>query len=258
LQACAIIWDYDGTLVDSRHRHLGVNRRILERLSGRTWTEFPALASIEAYDAAVARCTNWRDFYEHEFGLREGDLAAAGRLWTEGQRTDPTPVLPFEGVPEAVEALGHLPQGIVSQNAREIIGSTLGRLGLAHRFHPVVGYAEVPLGRQKPAPDGLLQCLEEIGAEEPGTVFYVGDHPTDAMCVARAREELRERGRGLEIWSIAVLYGGESTDEWPVPPDFTARRPEDVVEIADTVGRCGRNAGTGAVTAEGASEAEVR
>lgn len=228
----AIIWDYDGTLVDSRHRNLSVNRRIVESLAGRPWCEFPALQSVGAYDAAVARCTNWMDFYQREFGLRESDLSEAGRLWGLGQASDPTPVRPFDGVPDATHELRHLPQAIVSQNDREIITSTLAGLGLGERFHPVIGHREVRPGRQKPAPDGLMDCLERLGLDEPAWAFYVGDHPTDAICVAEARRALRATGREVTVRSIAVLYGGESTDGWPVQPDFTVNSPRQVVEIA--------------------------
>jgi hypothetical protein len=123
------MWDFDGTLVDSRHRNLSVNRSIVERLTGRTWADFKALTSVSEYDAAVARCTNWRDFYEREFELRGLQIESAGRLWTEYQLRDGTPVPPFEGVTEALDALAHLPQGIVSQNARDIITATLGASG---------------------------------------------------------------------------------------------------------------------------------
>jgi phosphoglycolate phosphatase-like HAD superfamily hydrolase len=233
MSACAIIWDYDGTLVDSRHRNLSVNRSIIEGLAGRSWQDFEALHSIEDYDAAVARCTNWRDFYQNEFGLSEDMLESAGRMWTRQQLTDVTPVEPFAGVPQTLEALGRLPHGIVSQNSRAIITATLGSLGLDGRFEQILGYEEVAPGRQKPAPDGLLDCIERLIPAGTATVFYVGDHPTDAMCAARARREIAARGRDVRIWSIAALYGGELPDGWPEAPDFQALTPEDIVTIVD-------------------------
>ena len=233
MPACAIIWDYDGTLVDSRHRNLSVNRSIIEGLTGQPWRDFKALHSIGDYDAAVAQCTNWRDFYQREFGLREDMLESAGRMWTRCHLMDETPVEPFAGVPETLEALGHLPHGIVSQNSREIIEATLGPLGLGDRFEHVLGYEQVAPGRQKPAPDGLLDCLERLTRMGPGSAFYVGDHPTDTMCVARARQEVAARGLDLDVWSIAALYGGESPDGWPEAPDFLAETPEDIVAIVD-------------------------
>ena len=238
MPACAVIWDYDGTLVDSRHRNLSVNRSIIEGLTGRSWKDFEALHSVEDYDAAVARCTNWRDFYQREFGLREDMLETAGRMWTRSHLTDETPVVPFSGVLETLQALAHLPHGIVSQNSRQIIEATLDPLGLGDRFEHVIGYEQVAPGRQKPAPDGLLECLERMTALGPGAAFYVGDHPTDAMCVAQARREMISRGLEIRVWSIAVLYGGESVDGWPEAPDFLARTPEEIIEIVGREAHC--------------------
>ncbi len=181
----------------------------------------------------MARCTNWRDFYQCEFGLAEDLLESAGRMWTRCHLTDETPVEPFSGVRETLEALGHLPHGIVSQNSRRIIEATLERLGLGDRFEHVVGYEQVAPGRQKPAPDGLLSCLDRMNSLGPGAAFYVGDHATDAMCVLEARREIASRGLETEIRSIAALYGGESTDGWPVPPDHRARSPEDIVAVVN-------------------------
>lgn len=237
MPACAIIWDYDGTLVDSRHRNLSVNRSIIEGLTGRPWGDFPALNSIADYDDAVARCTNWRDFYQNEFGLAEDMLETAGRLWTERQLSDGTPVRPFNGVTEVLESLGHLRHAIVSQNSRRIITATLEPLGLGHRFDHVLGYEEVAPGRQKPAPDGLLECLERLRVRA-GVAFYIGDHPTDAMCVARARDEVARTAPGLEIRSIAALYGGESVDGWPEAPDHRASTPAEIVEIVRRENAC--------------------
>ncbi len=234
---CAIIWDYDGTLVDSRHRNLSVNRSIIEGLTGRSWRDFGALISVADYDDAVARCTNWRDFYQGEFGLREDMLELAGRMWTERQLSDATPVRPFAGVTEALDSLEHLPHAIVSQNSRRIITATLEPLGLGSRFDHVLGYEEVAPGRQKPAPDGLLDCLDRLSVLE-GAAFYIGDHPTDALCVARARDEIAEKAPKLEMWSIAALYGGESTEGWPEAPDFCARTPEDIVTIVRRQSDC--------------------
>jgi len=241
MSACAIIWDYDGTLVDSRHRNLSVNRSIIEGLTGQSWKDFEALHSVETYDAAVARCTNWRDFYQREFGLREDMLESAGRMWTRCHLTDDTPVEPFAGVPETLRALAHLPHGIVSQNSRQIIEATLDPLGLGDRFEHVIGYEQVAPGRQKPAPDGLLDCLERLTCEDAGAAFYVGDHPTDAQCVVEARREIRARGQEMEVRSIAVLYGGESPAGWPEPPDYVARSPQEIVAIVDSLAPCRRN-----------------
>jgi phosphoglycolate phosphatase-like HAD superfamily hydrolase len=45
----AIIWDYDGTLVDTRHKNLNVTRNIIESIIEAGVKEFSALRSVGNY-----------------------------------------------------------------------------------------------------------------------------------------------------------------------------------------------------------------
>ncbi len=227
----AVVWDFDGTLVDSRRKNLNVNRAIIEEITGLPAVSFQVLSSLEHYQAAEAAAANWRHFYSTALGLSERDIDRAGHLWSGHQLRDSTPTPLFEGVPQALASLRDVPQGIVSQNGSEVISSVLQSNGIAAHFSVVIGYQEVGFERQKPAPDGLLMCVERLMNREPGCVFYVGDHETDVLCAARAREELRSRGVLLDIRSVGVTYGGRALDTWAVKPDHVARRPMDVVRI---------------------------
>jgi phosphoglycolate phosphatase-like HAD superfamily hydrolase len=102
--------------------------------------------------------------------------------------------------------------------------------GLARFISLVVGYEEVGFERQKPAPDGLLVCIERLGIR-PGTVFYVGDHDTDVLCAERANRALMASGAGMKIVSIRAAFGDAEPGSWGHEPDFVAERPEEVVEI---------------------------
>ena len=229
----AVIWDFDNTLADTRHRNLNVTRRIVARVTGRDYTDFPPLHSVEKYDAALHRTDNWQELYLREFGLDAEAIAFAGSLWTEYQLADDTPVSFYSGVAFALEALAHLPHGIVSLNSRRNIREMLGGVGLFESFHHVVGYEEVPYHRQKPEPDGLLLCLEQLTAFAPGHVLYVGDHRTDALCAAQANDRLRERGVQIRVTAVFAAYGSTMDEaDWPVPPDHRATTPREVVEIA--------------------------
>lgn len=228
----AVLWDFDNTLVDTRAKNLRVTRRIVEDLTGRPADGFPPLRSPEAYDETIARSRNWQDLYLREFGLPEEVMVRAGELWTEYQLVDPTPTPLFAGLAEAVRSLAHLPQGIVSMNSRVHIREILGAAGLLDHFRFVVGYEEVRLNAQKPAPDGLLLCLEALTAFAPGRVIYVGDHRTDVECAVRANEVLRGQGREVEVVAVAAAYGGAIDGGWDVTPRYRARTPADVVAIA--------------------------
>ncbi len=227
----AVIWDYDGTLVDSSARNLAATRAILERLTGRAAEEFPAVTSPGRYQAAIRRSRNWRDLYAREFGLGETEVDQAGALWTEYQRASggvPGPETPvFPGIPETLRALAAVPHGIVSQNASAVIAAELTARRLSAHFRIVIGFEDVPRDRQKPAPDGLLRCAEAL-AREGGTLFYVGDHETDAACAALARVELAGR---LRVVSIAACWAEPAQEGWTVEPDHRAGRPGEVVEI---------------------------
>ncbi len=229
-----VIWDFDGTLVDSHPKNLNVNRRILQRLTGRSPDAFPALTSLRSYERAVARAGNWRDFYARELGLHAADIEEAGRMWPGLLQSDPTPHVPFDGVAEALEELDDMPHGILSQNDSGVIRDALETSGLAAYFSLIIGHGELEPAHQKPAGDGLLQSIEALGVSEPGHVFFVGDHVTDAMCVANARCTLHETGRAHAIHCIAARFGEFDGEAWSVDPDHVAKTPADVVRLVRT------------------------
>ncbi|MEJ2483900.1 MAG: HAD hydrolase-like protein, partial [Gemmatimonadota bacterium] len=136
----AVIWDFDGTLVNSHPRNLSVNRAIVEEVTDRSHECFPALVSIAAYEAAVARASDWREFYASKFGLGEDEIERASALWSRLQLSDATPQSPFEGIGEALAALQDLPLGILSQNDSVVIRRALEHAGLLWRFDTVLGY----------------------------------------------------------------------------------------------------------------------
>lgn len=231
----AIIWDYDGTLVDTRLKNYQVNRAILEAITGKSADEFEGLNSLELHEAANSRAANWRELYLSEYGLTEQQTDEAGKLWAPYQLKDKTPSPFFEGIPQVLEALDKFPQGIVSQNGKAIILEVLVQNGLAKYFDCVVGYEEVEFKRQKPAPDGLLYCLEELTRFEPGRVFYVGDHKTDTQCVVQTNAILRQRGLAMEVISIGAFYGRQgNVSNWAVQPDYGVSSPVEIVSIVNS------------------------
>ena len=230
----AVLWDFDGTLVDTRARNLSVNRRIVREITGGSWRDFPVLRSQPAYDTAQRAAVNWREFYRTNCGFSDRQIDRAGDCWAAYQAEDATPVPLVEGIADALGSLDGLPTGIVSQNSRETIGSVLSSHGLGRRFGCIVGYAEVPMSRQKPAPDSLLVGLEELTALAPGRALYIGDHATDICCVDNANRELAGRGLKLRVVSVAARWGpGAADDGWAAGADLRAATPNGVVALVD-------------------------
>ena len=228
----AVIWDFDGTLVDSHRKNLQVNRTIIGRLTGRPASSFEALSSMRAYGKAVARARNWREFYAREFDLRDADVERAGELWPELQNSDQTPQAPFGGVREVLDELSDIPHGILSQNDSLVINASLEASELSGYFKVVLGYAELGREAQKPAAGGLLRCIDELDLGASARVFFIGDHVTDTMCAINARAVLIKSGSALELVSVGAFFSDYvGQDAWEVTPDRIARTPSEIVDI---------------------------
>ena len=227
----AIIWDYDGTLVDSRQKNLNVTRKIIEKVSGKEADSFPLLRSVDIYHQVAMETMNWREFYRDEFQLKEDQIDEAGGLWTKFQLSDETPVTAFRGIHEVISFAGQYPQGIVSQNSKSNVMRQLGKENLSRHFSSIIGYEEVELNKQKPHPEGLLKCIEQLIHLGEGTVFYIGDHETDILCAVNTNKALKESGNNLNVITIGALYGtGTQTDNWSVQPDYVAQTVGDLLE----------------------------
>lgn len=228
----ALVWDFDGTLADTRHRNYHVVRRLIAEATGMSPDEIAALTSPDVYDEVNRRYANWRELYTREFGFSEEETDRLGRLWSAYQLQDDTPAHVFDGIAEVLMTLGEVRHGIVSQNARAQIARTLGEARLAEHFRVIVGYDEVHIKRQKPEPDGLLACLQHLTALEPGRAIYIGDHETDVRCARNAREALAGRGVALELVSVAACFTGHSDPgDWAYQPDYVARSPREIIAI---------------------------
>jgi HAD superfamily hydrolase (TIGR01549 family) len=233
-QIRAIIWDYDGTLVDTRHKNLSVTKRIVEQISGRSAAEFPALQSLAQYVSAARKSTNWREMYRAEYGMTPEQTDHAGRLWTEYQLQDTTIVPCYPGIDDVLTALGQFPHGVVSQNARSTIAKALQQHELLAYFRCIIGFEEVDIRRQKPEPDGLLRCIKELTDFAPGKVLYIGDHETDMRCARNANTTLQKNGLNIRVISIGAMYGAETNHtEWQVTPDYTVATPQEICQLVE-------------------------
>ncbi len=229
----AVIWDYDCTLADTWHKNLVVTREIIGRVSDRDAAKIHALSSLENYFSTSTQAINWREFYVEACGLTKTQTDQAGRLWTEFQLRDTTPVQFFDGIADVLSTLQHIPHGVVSQNSKQSIAKALQDGELWEHFGCIVGYEEVDFDKQKPAPDGLLLCMKHLlGSISDGYVFYIGDHEVDIQCASNVNQVLQKNGRDIHVKSIGAFYGCERDDaNWTFKPDYRAKSVKDIVEI---------------------------
>jgi HAD superfamily hydrolase (TIGR01549 family) len=230
----AVIWDFDGTLGDTGEKNLRVTHEIVARITGRSAAEFLALRSVESYLAAQKRRANWREFYSSDLGLTEEQTDEAGRLWTEYQLRDGTPTPVYRGIHEVVNTLQSIPHGIVSQNAKSQIKQALETVDLLRHFRCIVGYEEVGLRKQKPAPDGLLLCIEELTGFAPGYVFYIGDHEVDVETALNANRVFGQRRLDVQVITIAAVHAHVDKHEWNLQPNYIAENPVEIINIVQS------------------------
>ena len=227
----AILWDYDGTLVNSAPKNISVTKDILREVAphllGDSLPEY--LKSESRYHDANHAAENWRDLYTRFFGLTHEEAELAGALWSKHQRRNTTPVALFDGIIDVIRMFAHIPHGICSQNSAANILDLLDARSITTYFKFVVGYEEVPFDRQKPASDAGLMCLERIfGEVRNKTLLVIGDHEVDVMF---ARNISRDIDDSNTVISIAVLYSGADPEEWDHQPDKVISRPQELADF---------------------------
>lgn len=228
----AIIWDYDGTLVNSVPKNIDITKQILAEVAPRlTGGNLPSyLKSEAAYHIANHDSKNWQDLYLNYYGMTESEMLKAGALWAEHQLKNTTPVELFSGIKQTVNTI-QLPQGICSQNSSKNINRVLDNNGLAHKFQAVIGYDDIPGNAQKPNPYGGLNCMKKLFGESANKViFYIGDHEGDVEFARNIEKELNGQGK---VIAILAKYSGATPDSWKFQPDFQIESPLDLIEIMD-------------------------
>ena len=227
----AILWDYDGTLVNSAPKNMSITKDILRevvpRLSGDSLPKY--LQSEKMYHHANHSAENWRDLYTSFFGLSQEETDLAGTLWSKHQRSNTTPVPLFDGIIGVIRAFADIPHGICSQNSATNILALLDAHTIKSYFKFVVGYEEVPFERQKPASDAGLVCLEGLFGEVSNkTLLVVGDHEADVLF---ARNISRDINGSNTVISIAVSYSGAEPEKWDHQPDRVISRPQELTKF---------------------------
>jgi HAD superfamily hydrolase (TIGR01549 family) len=170
----AIVFDWDGTLIDSLAGIFEANLQVL--------AEYGVPFDDERYRAAYT--PDWRVMYQR-LGLPEEALEPAGMRWLELYRqTEPAELLP--GAADALRRLADagFVLGLVTAGDRDVVEGQMERFGIAGLLPiRVFGTDDVAA---KPHPDPLLRALNQLErTERRHLARYVGDVPDD-MRMARA------------------------------------------------------------------------
>ncbi|MGH2349841.1 MAG: HAD family hydrolase [bacterium] len=181
----AVLFDFDGTLVDSFHSHYRVYTRVFSDLR----LQFDEDAYARHYSP------NWYRFYER-LGLPKDRWDDADRAWLRYYAEEaPEKCAGADAALAAVRSAGR-ELGLVTSGDRMRVDTDLRRLGWTGVFTVTVCGGEVP--QRKPHPEALLHALDRLMIP-PAQAAYVGDTVEDV-----------EMGRAAGALTIAV-HGGFAT-----------------------------------------------
>jgi pyrophosphatase PpaX len=193
-ETAAILWDLDGTLVDSLGLDLEVCADILSAHAGRA-IAIPEPVLREGF--ALSGSDFWAFLFEAlEVKAPAGALEAAHHEWLEQRLVRAFPV--HEGIREILSAAraAGLRQAVVSNNPQDEVVKILANSGLLDRFDVVAG--NDGSGRaKKPAPDSYLFAAGALGLDP-------------ASCAAVEDSVLGLRAaRASGVYVVAVATGAE-------------------------------------------------
>jgi pyrophosphatase PpaX len=203
-----VLFDLDGTLIDSVALIRESHRHAVRTVLGEDWEDERLVANVgrPLLDQMAA--------FSPE---RSEELYAVYREWNHANTA--ALLLAYAGIEGALLELRAAGRrlGIVTSKSRDAVALAWEVLPELRGLFDVVMAAE-DSERHKPAPDPVLGALERLGAAPEGAC-YVGDSPFDI-----------ESGRAAGVFTIAVTWGFFARDALEAAgPDRVVETPADLV-----------------------------
>ncbi|MFF0156794.1 HAD family hydrolase [Streptomyces sp. NPDC005263] len=181
----SVIFDLDGTLVDSEPNYYEAGRQVLAAhgVTDYTWSDHERFVGISTLETIAV----WKDQYRLRASTDEL-FAAKNRLYLELARTS-TRAYPEMAKFVELLATDGVPMAVASGSSPEAIEAVLAGTGLDAHLRTTVSADEVARG--KPAPDVFLEAARRLDAA-PARCVVVEDaapgaaaaHAAGMRCVA--------------------------------------------------------------------------
>ena len=234
MAAKAILWDYDGTLMDSSKKSIEVSLEILSRFIPDVYENVPEpLSSRENFQETYGRISDWTVLYKTCYGLTDEQIRVAVKSWGELQLKNKTEAELYPGIAGVLEHFKDVKMGVCSQNGAGIIERTLEHRGVLKYFGAVIGIDDVLFDEQKPHPAAFMKALEKLGIDDRnGTFVYIGDHSVDVAFGRNAETVLKKDFPDAKVICVAMHHPGDYCEEdESLMPDFIARNTGELLEI---------------------------
>ncbi|MBL1106752.1 HAD family phosphatase [Streptomyces sp. 5-8] len=215
LGTLAVVFDLDGTLVDSEPNYYEASRRTLAEhgVPDFTWADHESYVGVSTRETV----TIWRERYGLRAPVTEL-LAATNRRYLDLARAH-TPAYPEMRAFVELLAAEHVPMAVASGSSPQAIEVILGGTGLDAFLRTVVSSDEVSRG--KPAPDVFLEAARRLGAAPADCVVLedaapgaAAAHAAGMRCIAVPYVPAQADAPGFATADL-LLRGGQT--------EFTAR-----------------------------------
>ena len=205
----AIVFDYDGVLVDTLEIHKKIYKVLGEELNIPQWTQLGN--KIDSFNV------DWHETSK-AVGLKiPEDIPIIERIYfRELRKLNPQTKL-FPGIRKLVSSLSGYKRAVLSNNSRVEIEKALSALDMNH-FDSVVGGED---GKLKPDPELFNITMERLNVKPEETVY-----------ICDMKEEIIGARNAKITKTIAVSYGYHSKEHLEeANPDHIVDKPEEILSL---------------------------
>jgi len=202
----AILYDLDGTLINTMDMNLYPLIRIIREELGETWT----LEQVLPFFFQPGLKTM------EDLGIRDKEATYA--RWVRYVNEYPGGAIPFPGIPQVLAALREagIRQAAVSSKMHRQYQIDVVDKGLGTFLETAVLAEDTVL--HKPHPEPILECIRRMDLL-PEEVLYVGDAPSDLASARNAGIDF-----AFAAWGALLTEGMEHAA-------YRFQKPEDLLQL---------------------------
>ncbi len=209
----AVVFDWDGTLVDSKRALVASFQETTAEVLGEPFPtaheDIERMVQIRGQEAFAEIAGGDRELYER---IEE----VFHRVYVAQQTT----IQPFPGALETLARLrgaGHR-LGVATSKARKRLDLEAERTGIGALLDVSVSGDEVAVA--KPDPEQVVAAIAALGVD-PARTLYVGDGPNDVLA-----------GRGAGAITVAVAFGFHPEEARAAGPDHVVDSLPELIDLA--------------------------
>jgi HAD superfamily hydrolase (TIGR01662 family) len=221
LKVAAVIFDLDGTLIDSIDIYFTIVENALQKLN------LPAVSRNRILEAAESEEFKWELVLPQDVLNRKADII--DEAWAVINEIAPQMFADnlelIKGAERIVESLSSngLKIGLVTSTQRQYLETKMQPLknaGVDTLFEAIVTSDDVE--KRKPSPDPLIACAQQLDIK-PGNCVYVGDTTTDIKA-----------GKAAGMQTVGVLTGFDDHAALETEmPDAIIENIQNLLEVID-------------------------